>query len=57
MKGDVCMLKFLLVLVIMACAAAGTVGILKLLQKIFPNGVPHDPITKKIEAFLKKGDV
>lgn len=51
------MLKFLLVLAIMACAAAGTVGILKLLQKIFPNGVPHDPITKKIEAFLKKGDV
>lgn len=50
------MLKFLLVPIIMVCALVGTAGILKLLQKIFPNGVPHDPITKKIEAFLKKGD-
>ena len=49
------MLKFLLVPVIMACAIGGTVGILKLIQKFFPGGIPHDPITKKIEDEMTKG--
>lgn len=48
------MLKFLLVPVIMACAVGGTVGILKLIQKFFPGGIPRDPITKKIEEEMKK---
>ena len=48
------MLKILLVPVIMACAVGGTVGILKVIGKVFPGGVPRDPITKKIEDELKK---
>lgn len=48
------MLKFLLVPVIMACAVGGTAGILKVIQKVFPGGVPRDPITKKIEDEMKK---
>lgn len=50
------MLKFLLVPVIMVCAVGGTVGILKLIQKFFPGGVHRDPVTKKIEDEMKKGD-
>ncbi len=49
------MLKFLLVPVIMVCALGGTVGIIKLIEKVFPGGVPRDPITKKIEDVTKKG--
>lgn len=55
MKGKCSMLKLLMVPVIMVCALGGTVGILKVIQKIFPGGVPRDPITKKIEDELKKG--
>lgn len=55
MKGRCLMLKLLLVPVIMVCAIGGTAGILKLMQKFFPGGVPRDPITKKIEDEMKKG--
>lgn len=49
------MLKYLFVPVIIVCAIGGTVGILKLMGKFFPNGVPRDPITKKIEDAAKNG--
>lgn len=49
------MLKYLLVPVIIICALGGTVGILKLMGKFFPNGVRRDPFTKKIEDATKNG--
>lgn len=45
------MLKtIILVPVIMACAAGGTIGLMKLIKKFSPDGeLPKDPIMKKFE--------
>ncbi len=52
------MLKMiLLVPVIMVCATGGTVGLMKLVKKISPNGeLPKDPIVRMFEGEDKKND-
>lgn len=43
------------VILIMACAIGGTVGILKLIKHFSPNGeFTKDPIAKKLEEQSKK---
>lgn len=43
------MLQLILVPVIMVCALGGTVGILKVIQKLTPGeGFPKDPITRRL---------
>lgn len=44
-------MKYLLVPVIIICAIAGTVGILKLIQKIFPGSAK---IASKAEEWIEK---
>lgn len=50
------MLKnIVLVPVIMACAAGGTIGVMKLIKKLFPGKeFPIDPITKKMREEAEK---
>lgn len=43
------MLKIILVPVIMVCALGGTVGLLKIIQKITPgDGFPNNSVSKKL---------
>lgn len=45
-----------MVFIIMACAAGGTVGILKLIRRFSPGKEFYkDPISKKLEEEKKKG--
>lgn len=38
------------VVLVMACALVGTVGILKLIRRFAPGGaLPRDPVSKKLE--------
>lgn len=47
--------QFGMVVIIMACASGGTIGILKLIKRFLPGkDFPKDPIAKKIEETQKK---
>lgn len=49
------MIKIIMVPVIMVCATAGTVGLLKIIKKIMPEDVfPKDPISRKLEEENEK---
>lgn len=46
-----------MVAVVMVCATAGTVGLLKLIRRFTPGeGFPKDPTSKKLEEGQGKGE-
>lgn len=46
--------QLVMVVVIMACALVGTIGIIKLIKRFSKDGeLPKDPIAKKLEEMQK----
>lgn len=42
------------VAVVMLCATGGTVGLIKLIQRFTPGGLPKDPLSERLEESKKR---